>query len=390
MRRIFYFAPFVTDDLNIQYGQNHYVGAATTKIVGICSALRSVGVFPIIVTGMISLQVKRIARFPKHAKAGGACVAVLFSMGHGLVKRMIAAWSFLFYAIRHVGVGDRVILYNYFLEYILAALYLRARGRPAILDIEDAPRLDEGGLRGFGNRILFPIFIFLCAKRYLTVSHQIAKLHNLNQYLAIYGVPRDFERVRNQREKFSGERVHILFGGSIMPETGLNLFREAVSLLAAQCPELPVKFFVTGGFPYQELVSLAREIESSSSILIEVFSNLTAAEYMTLAANMDVGLSLKLPSEGIGQTTFPSKVIEYAGLGLLVCSTEVSDVPRLFDNTTAILLKSESPEELAAAIVECEKNRQQSSLRARAGRDRVLEICARQKVGQNLVDLIYA
>jgi glycosyltransferase involved in cell wall biosynthesis len=389
MRRVFYFAPVATEELNRLYHQQHHIGAAANKVLGVCSALRSVGVFPVVVSGLISFRLGQFSGVASHRRTNGVCFSILFSMGRGLMKRLSSAVSFLVYAVRYVRASDRVILYNFALEFILAASYLRACGRPAILDIEDAPRKDEKGLRGLGNRILLPVFLRLCSKNYLTVSHQIGELHKLRRYLPIYGVPTGFMET-NIQPKFSGDFVKILFGGAIMSETGLDLFLEAVRLLAHRTPELRVKFFVTGIFPYQTISDFSNEVASSSAISVTVLSGLSATKYKELAADMDVGLCLKLPSHSMGQTTFPSKIIEYAGMGMLVCSTSVSDVPRLFDDSNAVLLKTETAEELAMAIAECEAKRELFASRARAGRDRVQKLFSRQTVGQDLVEFIYA
>jgi glycosyltransferase involved in cell wall biosynthesis len=52
----------------------------------------------------------------------------------------------------------------------------------------------------------------------------------------------------------------------------------------------------------------------------------------------------------MGATTFPSKVVEMAAYGLLVVSTRVSDVPLLFDDSSAELLSEASPAALASVF----------------------------------------
>jgi hypothetical protein len=69
-----------------------------------------------------------------------------------------------------------------------------------------------------------------------------------------------------------------------------------------------------------------------------------------MLAEADVGLSLKMPGSNLVATTFPSKVVELASHGLLVLTTDVSDVGVLFNDDTAVVLRDATPGELASKI----------------------------------------
>jgi glycosyltransferase involved in cell wall biosynthesis len=387
MKRVFYFAPVSTDALNLRFGQKLEVGAQANKVLGVCGALKAADIFPIVVSGLISSPIWSVFDGTKHFRTSGVCFSKLFVTGQGVVKRGVASIAYIVYAIRYVRSDDQVILYNYFPEYIPAALYLRIFRKAAVLDLEDAPRSDEPGLRGWGNRVIFPIVFWLCSKSYLTVSRQLGEQLGLRRCLAVYGVSSFFDN-NDHSDKFKSEEVKILFGGSIVLETGLELFQAAVGLLLDSEPQIPLHFFITGNFPNDEMQKLAAKVASTSRMRISVFSNLPTKEYRKLAEEADVGLCLKLPSTSIGQTTFPSKVIEFAALGMLVLSTSVSDVPVIFDDESALLLTSEDPKELAAALSEVSRNRGKAAERARNGRQLVLDRFSKSAVGKEIVEFL--
>jgi glycosyltransferase involved in cell wall biosynthesis len=389
MRRVFYYAPVATDELNRRFGEQFHVGAASNKVLGVCSALKEVGIIPIIVSGLIPCSVFTIRDWTIFTRVQNVCYIKIFTTGIGWVRRLVATLSFLMISILYVRRQDDVIFYNFFPEYIISALYFRLIGRPAILDIEDAPRKDQRSIKSLLFAICYPLLKALCSNTYLTVSRSLGKQLMLGRFLPVYGVASYFDNADDPPERFQGEYVKVLFGGAIMRETGLDLFTGAVRYLAATEPDLPIRFFITGIFPKTEMLAFAASIEASSRFRVSVYSDLSAADYRKLARNMDIGLCLKLPSNSIGQTTFPSKVIEYAAFGMLVCSTSVSDIPYIFDDDTGIVLSSEQPEELAAALSDSVIKRDRAAARARNGRARLLRRFSKTNVGREIAEFIH-
>ena len=339
--RVFYFAPAASEDLNKRFNSEEFVGPGLGKVLGICGALKSPLISPVIVSGYIPWAKGHPLSWAIHIRTGGICYAKLLSFSHAAGKRATSACSFLVYAVRHVRRRDRVILYNFFPEYFLAALFLWATGNPAVMDIEDAPRPDEQGLRGLTNRVCFRLLKPLCRRQCITVSKVISKRLGFIESLPIYGVASPEHEAQPRVPNYSGLRV--LFGGAISRGTGLNLFIDAVRVLADQYPGLAIHFLVTGRYPADTLAELKRQTEDRSHLTISLLGDLPGQQYRALIESIDVGLCLKLPSHSLGQTTFPSKVIEFASAGVLVCSTRVGDVPLLFDSTSALLLDSEDP-----------------------------------------------
>ena len=85
-------------------------------------------------------------------------------------------------------------------------------------------------------------------------------------------------------------------------------------------------------------MSLLQKSTAEVEFSVSVYGKLTMSDYRAFMDTMDIGLCLKLSSTGIGETTFPSKVVEIAASGLLLCATSISDVPLIFDDASAIIL----------------------------------------------------
>ena len=315
-------------------------------------------------------------------------MAQVFSLGRGIVRRLVASYSLLRFAMTALSGEDYVVFYNYYPEFLPTALFLKLRGCTPILDIEDSPPRDQSGLWRFILPACFAIMKFLCNKKYLVVSETLAKRLNLKNYLAVYGVAEYFTNGSNVAQRFNRTEVSIHYGGALLHATGLDLFMNTVRWLVKREPGLHAHFHVTGLFNPETLNRFASEINGQTQIRVSIHGKLTMSEYRVLIDTMDIGLCLKLPSTGIGETTFPSKVVEIAALGLLLCSTNVSDVPLIFDDKSALVLKSEDVEELALALSSAIRDRDQSRKRAQQGRRVAFQHFSKARVGKEIVSFI--
>ncbi len=365
-RTLFYFAPVATDRLNELHKQDLHIGPADNKVFSVCRALRANGCDAVVVSallnrrsGMPAAQALRAERVP---------FVRINSFGRGLAKRFVSSISFLIFCIRKVKGADRVLFYNFFPEYILAALYLKIVGNPGIIDVEDGPRADERGPRGAMVRSSYKIMHRLTARKYITVSSRLSRSLGLDRFRAIYGVANSKRTVNLNFSPFSSDRINVLYGGAILPDTGLDLFVECVDHILECYPDAPITFNISGNYDYDLMSALAQKVEKKAGkVAMICHRGLSLSDYKKMLESMDAGLCLKLASREMGQTTFPSKVVEYSSLGILVISTCVSDVPDIFDDSSAIMLPHENPTSLAEALVSMANDRTGSRERARSG-----------------------
>lgn len=382
--RLFYVASLVLDPAQRRVESP----AARNKVLGVCAAIRAGGATPVVVTA-VGRQATSLWKPLRIVHRDGVCFVEVFNIRAGLIRRLTALLFLPLVAFRLVGARDRVLLYNGEPDYVLLALCLRLLRRPAMLDIEDAPRSDDHTPLGRLNTIAAPLLRGLCDRRAIVASQALGKQLGLQHFLPVYGVSSFFTAKGPPRDPFSGQETRILFGGSILPDTGSDLFIAALRDLARRPVATPLHIHVTGRFRPGLFDALAAELANVGNIRFSVVQDLGTDAYAALVRTMDVGLCLKLPSSEMGRTTFPSKVVEITALGMLLVSTRVSDVDLIFDDDTAVLLESEAPEELALVLADIAADRSRFADIARRGRQRAIERFSEVRVGDRVVRFVF-
>jgi len=388
MTRQFFFAPVVLPHYNRRHQQRFAIGAASHKVAGMAASVRDQGRKTFIVSSpIVTASLKQLFFKGFACREGRVACAYLASIKIRGLNRLFSSFAYLWFAWREIRRDDSVVLYNYFPEYILLAAWLRLRnGRErVVIDLEDGPRSDENDLRGFSNRLSFRILTRLCSRRSIVVSQQLATLLGLNDVCVVNGVSPDVQ----VRTRAFQKPVVFLYGGSIQLETGLQLFIEAVRLFAQIHGELAgqVHFVVTGFGGTAQLNALAQEV-GPAGVVVSVRQDIGPDEYRHTLAEADVGLSLRMPGDQINGTTFPSKVIELASHGLLLLTTEVSDIALLFNQNTAAILPQATPRVLADQIAAIASNPDYFAQVALAGQRVIAARCSRPTVGRRLVEFL--
>ena len=114
----------------------------------------------------------------------------------------------------------------------------------------------------------------------------------------------------------------------------------------------------------------------------------TDARYLEILRGCEIGLALKPVGGALADTTFPSKVIEFAGSGLLVLSTDISDV-RLLLGDGARYIERNDPELLIERMAAIATDRQAAARCARQGRQTAEYHCAPLRAGENLRKFLF-
>jgi glycosyltransferase involved in cell wall biosynthesis len=176
--------------------------------------------------------------------------------------------------------------------------------------------------------------------------------------------------------------ISILLGGTISVDTGAVLVIEAVKKLRAQNKVWAqnVKFIITGkGDCIDSLMELST---SNESPLVTVYGRTSDNEYRQILASCQVGLALKPKAGMLAETTFPSKVIEMANEGLLVLTTDISDVRMVLGN--GALYTNSTVDQFIERIWWIVENRQEAENIAQLGNEKVWDRCSPKKTGENL------
>ncbi|MET3516153.1 glycosyltransferase involved in cell wall biosynthesis [Pseudacidovorax sp. 1753] len=386
MRRaetIFFFAPICGSKYtDVSAKSATHIAAATNKVLNLCKSVRTQKVSAVVIASPITTSNKeKIFTKPHATFERGIPVFYLRTLTKKGLNRIFAAWGYLFAAKRICTCEGRksAVFYNFFIEYTLALILLKIMGIPAYLDVEDGPRADEKDFRGFVNRVSYWIISRLTVDRKLVASKKLAEKLKFDDYCVVYGAVSS----NLTREKKASGGIKILYGGALMRDTGLDLFLDALNNLS-KCT-LPSKLtFVVTGFADRDLSNIPFNL-TSSNIDVHLKLGCSRQEYLEELKTSFASLALKLPSTEMGSTTYPSKTLEVAAEGLLLISTDVSDVGAVFTSgVNALILEREDPLCLVRAIKSILEQPKRFEEIARAGRDLIMTEHSYQAVGARL------
>jgi glycosyltransferase involved in cell wall biosynthesis len=369
-------------------GINSDSPAATQKVIQIASALAEAGVQPIILSLGRGRQYGSWRWHPAHVRRTGRQV-VLYApfldaplLTH--VVTMICLLPLVWRLKRKASDGIAMLAYNWLPHYLLALELGRKLGYRLFLDLEDGHVPSMPSIRGRLARAAGKRINVLCKDGAILATSSLETQYPESRTMCCYGVAGLPGPVR----PWSG-KLRVLLGGTLQQDTGAGLFIDAVAeLRRREDPALAdLEFIVTGKG------AMAQAIEALETAgvhpQVQFKGRLSRQAYLEMLDGVHVGLSLKLGSSELGDTTFPSKVIEIASAGLLLLTTRVSDVPQLFSEDEAVYLTSETYLELADAIHWLLGNREQAAAMAKRGADRVQDVCAQSHVGRDFRNFLF-
>lgn len=354
LKRLYYFGAIATEAYMKKSNTRAYAGAATRKMCQLVSAMRLVGYqativsLPFVFEGSI-FQHKVITR-----ENGSSAIFLPTSVNY-LLRRIIGLFTYAWFSLVCIKSSDKVIIYNHSLESILALIVLKIKCVNVFQDIEDVPTRSNLRIKGYLELLGFYLVFLLTSRKKITVSYQIGNNLRIKSYLAIHGFAAAAPEpsvLSKWTELENGAPIRIHYGGSLMAETGLNIFIKTIGFLHQNDSVLKrkVEFIVTGTGNLDEIYSLSSSIESEK-LSIRIFKESNSDLYLRLLLSCHASLSLKLPLSEFADTTFPSKVIEITSNGLALIATKISDVGEIFDSETAYLLKDATAQCLTNIIL---------------------------------------
>lgn len=382
-KRFFYVGNFFSDSMRIERGIFTDSPAATQKITEISLSIRGAGERIWLISlgrGQSNLPFQYFS-----ARAGrirGVPVIYLPFIKTPTITHLFTLFALFLQVVLITNQKSVVIYYNYLQHYLLSIISLRLLGRRFIIDIEDGYRQDEGGLKSKVEKFLLSFYCWLSKDRVMMASTNILNKKLTQKPFICYGV----SPPRILKDKWDKAPLKVLLGGSLLPDTGSDLFIKALQLYNSKYlkESHQIKFIVTGfGEASERLRNLANgELKG----ILTFYGIVTDAEYSAIANDCHIGLCLKIPSRSMGDTTFPSKAIDLVSRGLLLISTKVSDIPLIFDSESAILLDQPTPENLLDAVVWVSNNCNNSKLIALRGTHKINALLSPLNVGNKLIE----
>jgi glycosyltransferase involved in cell wall biosynthesis len=385
-KRIIFMCNALDDLTRLERGISTDSPAATRKVLLMSKALRLADVKPIILSmgrgGSIaewrnySGTVRRVNGLP--------LLYIPFST-IPLLSQLISAFGLMYaiFKLRLRGV-QYLIFYNRTNAFVPSLLLSSIMGYKNILDIEDGEVRMNGRSFSFGiARMGTRVFDVLCDRALLACS-ALKQATSISSTLCYYGAIFNFRK----KVKSDAKPLTVLMSGTLCHETGANLLIDTIRMMVScEMPWLKnIRFEITGkGDATDEMKELAKAIGHPE---IVVHGRLADSDYAEVLNRADVGLSLKLNNGPYANTTFPSKVIEYAAAGLLIVTTDISDVRSIFGEG-ALYLKHDDPSELIRHLEFITARPNEAFTISELGQQAVQKVCSPKLVGRELQQFIF-
>jgi len=362
--------------------------AASRKIFMLCQALRLAGVRPCI----ISLGRGRAGGskefFPSVVRRIGG-VPVYYAPFSRIpflseLLSLLAPIGFIFRMRRQNP--KAVIFYNRMAAYIPSLLVSSILGYRNVLDLEDGevPSVGQKHAR-FLTRMVPRLFDRLCKEGALLACNALTEFTTARPVLSYYGTAVG-EAASN---RWQSECVTVLMGGTLCLDTGAELLIDSIRQLRHDA--LPwlvhLRFDVTGSGP--SLAGLTALAAEPGYPKITVHGRTTDIQYREVLRLADVGLALKLNNGPLANTTFPSKVIEFAAAGLLVLTTDISDVCQVLGTNGALYLTRDEPQALIDLLKNIVMDRTMAQEYAKYGFLNVQALCSPESSGYTVANFIF-
>ncbi len=274
------------------------------------------------------------------------------------------------------------IFWNRTLTNLFTLLVSKSVGMQNILDLEDGETFAENNPINYFI-VKFNTFIYkiICTKYILSNKYLSLNISD-KKFICYYGT---IEK-NNHFVDFSSNELNFIYSGTITKDTGSKLFLETIKKMkVSNTLNKKITIHITGkGDGVSELIELSKDQYNPK---VKIHGRLTDIEYKQLLKKSHVGLSLKINNGKYANTTFPSKVIEITSQGLLLLTTDISDVYELFKETV-IYTKSNS-EDLINKITLIVNNPDLANKKAMLGKERVLEFCSFRSVSIKLNEFIF-
>ena len=284
----------------------------------------------------------------------------------------------------HRSADNSVIFYNRLAAYLPVLMVSHALGNRNFLDLEDGETAayTNGIYRWLANASK-KIFDRICNGGAILACTALRDFTSIKPTLCYYGTTPDMAIT----PRFQSDTVCALMGGTLNRETGAYLLTQAITGLRHSGESWAAKLVihVTGTGP--SLTDFEKIAASPGYPTVVVHGRTTNAEYASILQECDVGLSLKLNKGTLADTTFPSKVVEFAGAGMLVLTTDISDV-RLVLGEGALYLQRDHVADLEALLKEVVQDRAAAMAKAHRGYKNVRTLCTPSLAGQRVANFV--
>lgn len=362
--------------------------AASRKVLMLCQALREAGARPCILSLGRGRANGSLTYFPRVVKRVAGVPVIYAPFSHVRFFSQFLSLFFLIGALLRLSSSQKkaVIFYNRMSAYLPLLVTASVSGYKRFLDLEDGEVAGQqsGALKALLGRAITWLYDRLCPDGALLACSALANMTSIRPVHCYYGSTstKEFE------VKPSTLPRAVLMAGTLNADTGADLLIDTIRLLRQEPSDWArhLRFEVTGkGDSLDALQTLANEDGTPKVI---VHGRTTDAQYADVLNRCSTGLALKPVGGPLADTTFPSKVIEFAEAGLLVLSTDISDVRSVLGDG-ALYLTRNDPLALASLLQTIVEQPEETLACALRGQQAVIAQCAPQRAGQAVFSFIF-
>lgn len=388
MRNLFFICNALDDETRLERGIVTDSPAASRKVFLLSKALQKVGARALVLS-LGRGKPDGSGRYfrGKVRRIDGVPVIYLPFFHFPVLSELLTLFSSipLLWRLHRKKSEKTALFYNRMSAYLPLLFFARILRLETVLDLEDgAIDLNPWSLSGAKSHLLSRLFDTLCSGGALLACHALESATKLRPTQCCYGT----SETQSVTARWDLSPINILLGGTVSYDTGAPLLINAISMLREQAPSWAenIRFQITGkGDCLERFKALA---DSPGIPEVIVHGRTTDEEYKQILAETHVGLALKPNSGALANTTFPSKVIEFAGQGILVVTTDISDVRKVLADS-AIYLEADDSELLLDKLRWIVENRDAANALSLNGVQAVSAVCAPDRVGQMLSEFLF-
>ncbi len=164
---------------------------------------------------------------------------------------------------------------------------------------------------------------------------------------------RIFDRQAHPRARGVEGRFILLYAGTIATRYGLEMPLRAMAELRTHIPNVLLRIVGPQSHHRDELEELVRTLQLGSCV--QVLPAVPIQEVPALMAQADLGVYTAIEDPHMAIAT-PTKVLEYAQMGLPVVATKLPIVQQIFGNDAVAYVPSDDPEFFVQTVLELWRN----------------------------------
>jgi glycosyltransferase involved in cell wall biosynthesis len=165
------------------------------------------------------------------------------------------------------------------------------------------------------------------------------------------------------KEQSTGRPFRIVYHGTIAHRLGIDLMLRAMEKVTA---EIPAELWIYGTGDYlPEVLELSTKLGLDSRVHFSR-SFFPVERIREIVSGMDLGVVGNRRNLACDQFMLPVKLLEYVYLGVPVVAPRLSIIQRYFDDTMIRFYEPENEQQMAAAIVELYRSKDQRERQTQA------------------------